>query len=186
MSFDRRSTSELSGDRPSPPEREASRLPLIVLLDDIRSTDNVGLVFRLCDCVNVEALWLGGITPYPGVSDKATRRIRKTGVGGSLDTVAWRYLEDPVDAVRQHKEAGWRVVACEQGAGSRSWRDADYGTRTLLILGHERQGVSDALLALCDEIVELPVRGITNSLNVAACASAVLYEILGRSLERSL
>lgn len=183
MSFHRKPTSELASDRPSPTEREASRLPVIVVLDDIRSTDNVGLVFRLCDCVNVEALWLAGITPYPGVSDKATRRIRKTGVGGSLDTVPWRHLEQAADEVERLREAGWRIVACEQGRGSRSWRAADYGERTVLILGHERTGVSDRLLALADEIVELPVRGITNSLNVAACASAVLYEILGRRID---
>lgn len=167
--------------RPDAEERAATRLPVIVVLDDIRSAYNVGLMFRLCDCVNVEALWLAGITAWPGVSEKATNRIAKTGVGGSVDALPWRHVEDPVPDVRALKGEGWRVVVVEQGDGSVSWRQADYGERTVLVLGHERRGVRDALLELADVVVELPVRGITNSLNVATCASVLLYEILARS-----
>lgn len=178
--FRRHSTDDLVAARPSPEERERTRLPVVVVLDDIRSAHNVGLMFRLCDCVNVEALWLAGITAWPGISEKATNRIRKTGVGGSLDVLPWRHLEDPVPDVRARKEEGWRIVAVEQGEGSVRWHEADYGARTVLVFGHERQGVRDGLLALADQIVELPVRGITNSLNVATCASVILYEILRR------
>ena len=178
--FRRHSTDDLVAGRPSEAEREANRLPVIVLLDDIRSATNVGLLFRLCDCVNVQALWLAGITAYPGVSEHATNRIAKTGVGGSMDVLPWRHLEDPVPEVQRLKAEGWRVVALEQGAGSRPWRQVDYGRRTILVLGHERAGVGAPWLALADEIAELPVRGITNSLNVAMCASAVLYELLER------
>ena len=85
--FERYSTGDLVASRPSDVEREAARLPVTVVLDNVRSAHNVGLMFRLCDCVNVEALWLSGITAYPGVSEKATNRIQKTGVGGSLDVV---------------------------------------------------------------------------------------------------
>jgi len=168
--------------RPDAAGREASRTPVIVVLDDIRSAHNVGLLFRLCDCVNIEALWLTGITAWPGVSERATNRIGKTGVGGSIEVLPWRHIEDPVPEVAALRRDGWRVVVVEQGAGSTSWKDADYGARTVLILGHERQGVRDELIDLADVIVELPVRGITNSLNVATCASVVLYEILGRRL----
>jgi len=168
--------------RPDAAGREGSRTPVIVVLDDIRSAHNVGLLFRLCDCVNIEALWLTGITAWPGVSERATNRIGKTGVGGSIEVLPWRHIEDPVPEVAALRRDGWRVVVVEQGAGSTSWKDADYGARTVLILGHERQGVRDELIDLADVIVELPVRGITNSLNVATCASVVLYEILGRRL----
>ena len=182
--FRRYSTEELVASRPSADERSTARLPVIVVLDDIRSATNVGLMFRLCDCVNVEALWLAGITAYPGVSQHATNRIAKTAVGGSLDVVPWRHLDDPVPAVRGLKDEGWRVVALEQGEGSRPWRAVDYGARTVLILGHERAGVGEPLLSLADEVAELPVRGVTNSLNVAMCASAVLYELLERAEAR--
>ena len=178
--FRRRTTGELVASRPDAARRVESRLPVVVVLDDVRSAHNVGLVFRLCDCVNVEALWLCGITPWPGVSEHATHRIAKTAVGGSLEAVAWRHVGDPVPAVEALKAAAWRVVVLEQGEGSTPWREADYGERTVLVLGHERRGVGDALIRLADEVVELPVRGITNSLNVATCASAVLYELLAR------
>jgi tRNA G18 (ribose-2'-O)-methylase SpoU len=182
--FRRRTTQELIASRPDAETRAATRLPVIVVLDDIRSAYNVGLMFRLCDCVNVEALWLAGITAYPGVSEHASNRIAKTGVGGSVDVLPWRHVEDPVPAVQALKDEGWMVVALEQGAGTTSWRAADYGKRTVVVFGHERRGVRPELLELADVVVELPVRGITNSLNIATCASVVLYEILGRSLEQ--
>ena len=73
--FRRHGTDELVASRPSHGERESSRWPVIVVLDNVRSAYNVGLVFRLCDCINVQELWLAGITPYPGVSEHATNRI---------------------------------------------------------------------------------------------------------------
>jgi 23S rRNA (guanosine2251-2'-O)-methyltransferase len=179
--FRRHTTEELVASRPTAQAREAARLPVIVVLDDIRSAHNVGLLFRLCDCVNVQALWLAGITAWPGVSERASNRIAKTAVGGSLDVVPWQHVEDPVPAVRALKDEGWRIVVVEQGEGAQSWREAEYGERTVVVFGHERNGVRDDLLALADGIVDLPVRGITNSLNVATCAAVVLYEILGRT-----
>ena len=178
--FRRHTTEELVASRPAPADRDASRLPVIVVLDDVRSAHNVGLVFRLCDCVNIEGLWLTGITSWPGSSERASNRIQKTGVGGSIDVLPWRYLEDPRPEIEHLKAEGWRVVALEQGDGSTPWREVDYTTPLVLVFGHEREGVKDGLLELADEIAELPVRGITNSLNVALCASAVLYEVLAR------
>lgn len=179
--FRRYTTEELIASRPDAAERSDSRLPVIVVLDNIRSANNVGLVFRLCDCVNVEALWLTGITAWPGVSERATNRILKTGVGGSLDVLPWARYDDAVPEVARLKATGWRVIAVEQGEGSVPWRQATYTLPLVLVFGHEREGVSDDLIALADEVAELPVRGITNSLNVALCASAVLYEVLGRA-----
>lgn len=179
--FRRYATGELVASRPTAEMRDRTRLPVVVVLDDVRSAYNVGLVFRLADCVNVQALWLTGITAWPGVSEHATNRIAKTGVGGSLDALPWEHHDDPVPAVRRLKDDGWRVVVLEQGEGSVPWRQVDYATPLVLVFGHERDGVRDGLLDLADEIAELPVRGITNSLNVALCASAVLYEVLERS-----
>lgn len=168
--------------RPSAERRDASRLPVIVVLDNVRSADNVGLIFRLCDCVNITELVLVGITAFPGVSRKADNRLQKTGVGGSLEVVPWRYVESAADALAPLRAAGWRVAIVEQGDGSVPMHAADLSTPLVLVFGHEREGVSDGALALADIVIELPVRGITNSLNVAMCASAVLYEVLGREL----
>lgn len=178
--FRRYTTEELVAARPTRAVREATRLPVVVVLDDVRSAHNVGLVFRLCDCVNVSGLWLAGITAWPGISEKATHRMHKTGVGGSLEVVPWRHLQNPVPEVRRLRQEGWTVVVMEQGEGSTPWRQVDYGRRTVLVLGHERAGVRDDLIELAHAVAELPVRGITNSLNVATCAGAVLYELLER------
>lgn len=180
--FQRHSTDDLVAARPDAAARDATRLPVVVVLDNIRSADNVGLIFRLCDCVNITELVLVGITAYPGVSRKADNRLQKTGVGGSLEVLPWRYVETATEVLAPLRELGWRVAAVEQGAGSLSWREADLATPLVLVFGHEREGVSDEALALTDVVIELPVRGITNSLNVALCASAVLYEVLGRAL----
>lgn len=180
LRFRRHSTEELVAARPTAAQREATRLPVIVVLDDVRSAQNVGLLFRLCDCVNVQALWLAGITAWPGCSEKATNRIKKTGVGGSLDVVDWRHVEDPRPDIQRLQDEGWTVVVVEQGENSTPWRDVDYGKRTVLVFGHERAGVRDDLIEIADAVAELPVRGITNSLNVATCASALLYELLER------
>lgn len=178
--FQRHTTSDLVKARPSDEERERTRLPVVVVLENVRSAYNVGLVFRLCDCVNVSELILTGITPYPGVSRHATNRIAKTGVGGSLEVLPWRHVDDAAAELRRLKQEGWRVVVLEQGSGSVHWRDAELAAPLALVFGHERDGVTDEIITLADEIAELPVRGITNSLNVALCAAAVLYEALER------
>jgi len=178
--FRRYATGELVAQRPDPVARERSRVPVIVVLDDVRSADNTGLIFRLCDCVNVRALWLAGITPYPGVSPRADVRLRKTGVGGSLDVLPWRYFFDPVPALARLRAEGWRIVVVEQGEGAVPWREAALEPPVALVFGHERAGVGDRLIEVADQVADLPVRGITNSLNVALCASAVLYAVLER------
>lgn len=177
----RYSNAELISRRPTEAVREATRLPVTILLDNVRSAQNVGLVFRLADCVNATALWLSGITPYPGVSPKATKGIEKTAVGGSLLTMPWRRFATTAEALAAAREQGLAVVAYEQAEGAREWPLPDPPLPLLAVFGHEREGVADSVLASADEVVELPARGITNSLNVALCASAVLYGLLARS-----
>ena len=104
--------------------------------------------------------------------------MRKTGVGGSLDAVSWRHWPDPVAAVEEARRQSRRVVVVEQGAGAVDWREADLSGPMLLVLGHERAGVRDSVVEQADQIVALPVRGVTNSLNVATCASVLLYGAL--------
>jgi tRNA G18 (ribose-2'-O)-methylase SpoU len=177
----RLTTDELVASRPSPCEREADRLPLIIALDNVRSAFNVGLIFRLADCVGIEAIWLSGITAYPGVTERATNRLAKTAVGGSLDVMPWFYFSDVTGALAEQRRAGYRIVAFEQTQTSVPWGRGDLSGPAVFIFGHEREGIRSDLLALADQTLALPMRGITNSLNVALCASAVLYASLGRS-----
>lgn len=179
--FRRHATEELVARRPSADEREGSRLPVIVVLDNVRSAFNVGLVFRLCDGVNIRALWLTGITPYPGVSEHVDNHLRKTAVGGSLAALPWRHVREVAPELGRLRAEGWHVMVLEQGEPSRDWRTIQaYPLPLVVVFGHERKGVADPILTLADTVVELPMRGATNSLNVALCTSAVLYDILKR------
>ncbi len=179
---ERRVTEDLVLERALRSPEPAARRSVVVVLDDIRSAYNVGLVFRVADTANVRALWLGGITPHPGSSPRADGRIAKTAVGGSLETVPWRAVSDPSPGVRRLRRAGWRVVVVEQTRDAVDPARASFGDRTVLVFGHERAGVRDALLAMADEVVALPVEGVTNSLNVAVCVALVLYERRRQSL----
>ena len=174
----RKSTSDLIISRSTEKEREKNKIPVTILLDNVRSARNVGLIFRLADCVNVKEIWMCGITPYPGFTEHATNQINKTGVGGSVETVSWKYFEKEIDAMVEARRKGFRIVCYEQVEGAEEWPVELKKDNLLLVFGHEIKGVSDCFIENSDEVVELPVRGITNSLNVALCASAVLYEIL--------
>ena len=176
--YRRLGTAELVESRPTRDQLDAARLPVIIVLDNVRSAFNVGLIFRLADNVNAAGLWLGGITPYPGLSEHATNHIERTAVGGSLDVVPWEHSADITPAVADRRRHGWSVVAVEQAEGAEDVRWFGFRLPTVLIFGHERRGVQDELLALADSIVQVPVRGVTNSLNVAVCAGVVLYALL--------
>ena len=135
----------------------------------------------MADCVNIQALWLSGITPYPGITVHATNQIKKTSVGGSLESVPWRVFNTTRLALDAAEEEGLAVVAYEQVKESTPWPLAHPPFPLLAVFGHERDGVEEIVLERARAIVELPVRGITNSLNVALAASAVLYRLLQAS-----
>ena len=155
-------------------------MPVTVVLDNVRSLQNVGLIFRVCDCVNIQQLILSGITGTPGQSLHADQQIGKTAVGGSLQTVPWEKIDNPLPRLRELKLADHQLVVFEQSEGSVPWKDVPYHFPCILAFGHERQGVREELLQEADYVAELPVRGITNSLNVAMTASVALYELLTR------
>ncbi len=176
----RKLTSDLIISRPTEKERNKNKISVTILLDNVRSARNVGLIFRLADCVNVKEIWMCGITPYPGFTEHATNQINKTGVGGSVETVPWRYFDNDLDALSEARRKGLHIVCYEQAKGSKRWPVKFKRCDLLLVFGHEIKGVSDCFIEKSDEVVELPVRGITNSLNIALCASAVLYEVLNQ------
>jgi len=180
MTRRRYSTAELVASRPDRATIEATRMPVTVVLDNVRSLQNVGLVFRVCDCANIERLILSGITGTPVQSIHAAQQIGKTAIGGSLETVPWEKHDDPLPRLRELQRAGGQLVVFEQAAGSVPWLDVPYRFPLIAVFGHERTGVRDELLAAADHVAELPVRGITNSLNVAMTVAIVLYTLLGK------
>jgi len=170
--------------------RALPRAPISVILDDVRSLANVGLIFRICDALRVERLYLCGITghpmhPAPGrdtrprhVQERAEREIAKTAVM-ALPYVPWEYAAAATDVVQRLRTAGYQVVAVEQGHHSTPFdRPGIYRPPLGLIFGHERAGVAPSALEAADLCVELPVYGMANSLNVAMACAVVGYEIV--------
>jgi 23S rRNA (guanosine2251-2'-O)-methyltransferase len=181
-------TDELVARKPSAEAfKELRRAPISVVLDDVRSLANVGLIFRLCDALRVERLYLCGITGHPGrpdderprhVQDRAEREITKTAVM-AIPFVPWEYRASATDIVQELKAHNHQIVAVEQAHHSVPYTTPGIYTPPLaLILGHERAGVAPSALELADLCVEVPVWGMANSLNVAMTLGLVGYEIM--------
>ena len=169
--------------------KQLPRSPISVVLDDVRSLANVGLIFRICDALRVERLYLCGITGHPAdpsgadsrprhVQDRAEREINKTAVM-AMPFVPWEYQPSATDVMRRLRAEGYQIVAVEQAHGSVPYTTAGiYRPPLALILGHERAGVAPAALEAADACIEVPVFGMANSLNVAMACALVGYEIL--------
>jgi tRNA G18 (ribose-2'-O)-methylase SpoU len=154
-------------------------LPVVVVLDNIRSLYNTGAFFRTADGCGVERLILCGLTPRPDQGGRQQRAIAKTALGAQL-TVPWQYEPETISAVRRCREAGYRVVAVETSTDA-----VDLFTWTpkwplCLIFGHEKDGVAGALSDCIETYVRIPMLGQKRSLNVATAAGVMLYEMLRR------
>lgn len=157
---------------------------IIVIAHNIRSTHNVGSIFRTCEGFGVSKLILSGYTPYPRtshdsrlphISDKLTRQIHKTALDAEM-IVPFEYQESPdLDSLR---DQGYRVVGLEQD--TRSVMLADYTTpeKVVLLLGEEIEGITDSLRNLCDDLIEIPMVGQKESFNVSVATGIALYGLL--------
>lgn len=157
---------------------EAKKLPLTVVLDDVRSLHNVGAVFRSSDAFRVEAVYLCGITATPPHPE-----IHKTALGGE-DSVAWRHFETAADAVRSLQQEGVYVYSIEQVEGSTKLQDLQLDTsrRYAVVLGNEVKGVSQEVVDIADGCLEIPQFGTKHSLNVSVTAGIVIWEVAKRFL----
>ncbi len=153
--------------------KKASKLPVVVVLDNIRSTHNVGSVFRTADAFRIEKIILCGITAVPPHRD-----IYKTALGAT-ESVDWSYAESTVVTVRELKKTGYQVYAVEQADESIFLEDftPDPAARLALIFGHEVSGVQEAVLPLVDGCIEIPQAGTKHSLNISVSAGIVLWDV---------
>lgn len=169
-------------ERPSPEaHRQASKRPIRLVLDDVRSRHNVGSLFRTADAMGIEGMVLCGFTPTP-----PHREIEKTALGAT-ESVPWEHAPDALSAIRGLQAQGYTVWAVEQtlNAISLDALNTPLPARLALVLGNELDGVSDAAIALCDICVVIPQAGSKHSLNVSVCGGIVLWH-LSRQLSRSL
>lgn len=156
---------------------------LFVIAHDIRSTYNVGALFRLCDGVAVKKLYLTGYTPYPAkktdtrlphIQTKLSKQINKTALGAET-SVDWEQKSDPKKVIADLKKQGVAVIGLEQTASSVSISNMHIPVKTCILLGREVEGIEQTLLELCDSIVEIPMLGTKESHNVVQAAAMVLY-----------
>ena len=152
--------------------REAAKMPLVVVLDDVRSLYNVGSVFRSCDAFRVEAVYLCGITATPPHPE-----IHKTALGGE-DSVAWRYFPTALEAVAELRRQGAFVYSVEQVEGSTKLHNLrlNPGQRYAVVLGNEVKGVHQEVVDASDGCLEIPQFGTKHSLNVSVTAGMVVWE----------
>jgi tRNA G18 (ribose-2'-O)-methylase SpoU len=156
--------------------RESEKLPVVILLENIRSMHNVGSVFRTADAFLAEAIYLCGYTPQPPHRD-----IHKTALGAT-ETVVWKYQEKSTDVVKYLKTAGYKILAVEQVFNSIPLQQLrlESGDKIVLIFGNEVEGVSEEILEYCDGCIEIPQFGMKHSLNVSVAAGMVLWELVRR------
>ena len=152
--------------------KEARKLPLIVVLDDVRSLYNVGSVFRSCDAFRIEGIYLCGITACPPHPE-----IHKTALGGE-DSVDWQYFPDTQDAVTDLKRKGYFIYSIEQVEGSTKLQDlkVDPQKKYAVIFGNEVKGVRQEVVDSSDGCLEIPQFGTKHSLNVSVTAGIVVWE----------
>ena len=155
--------------------REAHKLPIVAILDNVRSQHNVGAVFRTMDAMRLERVALCGICCCP-----PNQEIHKTALGAE-ESVEWQYFKDTIDAVRALKAEGYAVYAIEQAHNSTTLEDfcqqITNDHKIAVIFGHEVFGVQQEVIDLCDGCIEIPQYGTKHSLNVSVTAGIVLYRL---------
>ncbi|TCZ74394.1 RNA methyltransferase [Flaviaesturariibacter aridisoli] len=159
--------------------RAADKLPVIAVLENVRSAYNVGSLFRTADAFRLEALYLVGYTAFP-----PHKEIRKTALGAE-DTVAWKHFRPVEEALADLRAQGYRIYAVEQAEGSRMLQDVEVGAeeKIAVVFGNEVTGVEQSTIAQCDGCIEIPQLGMKHSLNVATAAGVVLWELVRQHLK---
>lgn len=158
--------------------KEAEKFPVIAVLENIRSAYNVGSVFRTADAFLLEAVYLTGYTCFP-----PHKEIKKTALGAE-DTVEWKHFKSIGEALKELKDAGYRVYAVEQALNSFPLQELKHhmDEKIAVVFGNEVTGVEESTIAICDGCIEIPQLGMKHSLNIATAAGVVLWELIRNSM----
>jgi tRNA G18 (ribose-2'-O)-methylase SpoU len=153
--------------------RNSDKSPFSIVLDNVRSHNNIGSVFRTADAFLVERILLCGITAVPPHRD-----IQKTALGAT-ESVVWKYYDRTIDSVMELKAEGYKIIAIEQVKGSIELQEfqIEKGCKYALVFGHEIDGVAQDVVDLCDKCIEIPQFGTKHSFNIAVSAGIVLWEL---------
>ena len=156
--------------------KAAKKLPVVVILDNIRSQNNIGSVFRTADAFRISAVYLCGITATP-----PHREIHKTALGAT-ESVDWFYTPTTLQAVNELRSSGYKILAVEQAAESLQLPDYQpiKGEKLAIIFGNEVNGIDDEVLLQVKECLEIPQYGTKHSINVSVAVGIVIWDLFGK------
>jgi tRNA G18 (ribose-2'-O)-methylase SpoU len=156
--------------------KKQEKLPLVVILDSVRSMHNIGSIFRTSDGFAIEKIFLCGITAQP-----PHREIEKTALGAT-QSIEWTYYEDVCDAINNLKSEGYKIIAIEQAENSTLLNNyqPNKSDKYALIFGNEVNGVSDEAMKLIDTCIEIPQFGTKHSFNIVVSAGIVLWDFFAK------
>ncbi len=156
--------------------KDSDKLPLVIIMDNIRSMNNVGSVFRSSDAFRIEKLYLCGITPKP-----PHREIHKTALG-STDNVDWESSDSAIETIRELQGQGYLIYSLEQTLNSINLKgfipipNKKYG----IVIGNEVDGVSQEIIDICDGVIEIPQFGTKHSLNVSVATGIIIWDLYSK------
>ena len=153
--------------------KRTSKIPLIVVLDNIRSLNNIGSVFRTSDAFVIEKIYLCGITAQP-----PHKEIHKTALGAT-DSVAWEYIEDTIELIQKLKDSNIKVASIEQAENATMLQDfkVEPNQKYAVVFGNEVKGVQQEVVSASDYCIEIPQFGTKHSLNISVSCGVVLWDL---------
>lgn len=156
--------------------KKAEKTPIIVILDNVRSLNNIGSVFRTADAFLIQKIYLCGITAKPPHKD-----IQKTALGAT-DTVDWEYADDSLEVVKNLRSEGINVYSVEQAEGAMMLNDfePENGKTSAVVFGNEVKGVQQKVVSASDGVIEIPQLGSKHSLNIAVSTGVVLWDLFSK------
>jgi len=162
--------------------RQSEKIPVIAVLENIRSAYNVGSVFRTADAFLLQAIYIIGYTCTP-----PHKEIKKTALGAE-DSVAWQHFANAIEAIKNLKAQGFQIFAIEQVLDSQHLQAVKFDkiNKVAVIFGNEVTGVEQTTIAQCDGVIEIPQLGMKHSLNIATAAGVVLWEIVRTRINSSI
>jgi 23S rRNA (guanosine2251-2'-O)-methyltransferase len=154
--------------------KQSDKVPVIVVLENIRSAYNVGSVFRTSDAFLIEAIYIIGYSAKP-----PHKEIKKTALGAE-ETVSWKYFKTSAEAIQDVKNLGYKVYAVEQAEGSAMLQNVRLAgsDKIAVVFGNEVTGIEQSTIVLCDGCIEIPQLGMKHSLNIATAVGVVLWELV--------
>ena len=153
--------------------KNKKKVPIVIILENVRSAHNVGSVFRTSDAFLIEKIMLCGICPVPPKNE-----IRKTALGAT-ESVDWQYFNDSTDCIKGLKEKGYTIISIEQADNAIDLNNysIEKSRKIALVFGNEVNGVSDKIINLSDSVIEIPQHGTKHSFNVSVSVGIVLWDL---------